>query len=44
MQERIVVAGNDPLHTVEALNADGSQTPAVVLEDGKPLTLALGAK
>jgi hypothetical protein len=40
----LVVAGNDPLHTVEALNADASQTPAVVLEDGKPLTLALGAK
>ena len=40
----LVLAGNDPLHTVEALNADGSQRPSNVLEDGKPLTLALLAK
>jgi hypothetical protein len=39
----LVLAGNDPLHTVEALNGD-AQTPAVVLEDGKPLTLTAVAK
>jgi predicted membrane-bound spermidine synthase len=32
----LVLAGNDPLHTVEALNGEGGQTPATVLEDGKP--------
>jgi hypothetical protein len=42
----LLIAGNDPLHTVEALNAENSQTPSVVLEDGKPLPLtpALAAK
>ncbi len=40
----LVIAGNDPLRTVEALNADSSQTPSVVLEDGKPLTLTAAAK
>jgi hypothetical protein len=35
----LLIAGNDPLHTVEALSAEGSQTPSVVLEDGKPLPL-----
>jgi hypothetical protein len=31
----LVLAGNDPLHTVEALNANYAETPYVVLEDGK---------
>ena len=35
----LLIAGNDPLHTVEALAADSSETPSVVLEDGKPLPL-----
>jgi hypothetical protein len=34
----LVFAGNDPLRTVQALNADSAETPATVLEDGKPLT------
>jgi len=33
----LVYAGNDPLHTVEALNGAGRQ-PEVVLEDGKPVS------
>ena len=33
----LVFAGNDPLHTAEALDAGYAQTPSVVLEDGKPL-------
>ena len=33
----LVFAGNDPLHTVEALSTSYAQTPSVVLEDGKPL-------
>ena len=40
----LVLAGNDPLHTVEALTIEGLQAPAVVLEDGKPLTLTASAK
>jgi hypothetical protein len=42
----LLFAGNDPLHTVEALGTETSQTPSVVLEDGKPapLTPALAAK
>ncbi len=32
----VVYAGNDPLHTVEALNGTGGQAE-VVLEDGKPI-------
>jgi hypothetical protein len=32
----VVYAGNDPLHTVEALNGAGAQAE-VVLEDGKPI-------
>ncbi len=42
----LLFAGNDPLHTVEALGTETSQTPAVVLEDGKamPLTAALAGK
>ena len=36
----LILAGNDPLHTVEALNADSSPTPYVVLEDGKPVKAA----
>jgi hypothetical protein len=35
----LLIAGNDPLHTVEALSAEISLTPSVVLEDGKPLPL-----
>jgi hypothetical protein len=35
----LLIAGNDPLHTVEALSAQSSPTPSVVLEDGKPLPL-----
>jgi hypothetical protein len=31
----LVFAGNDPLHTVEALRTEYAQTPYVVLEDGK---------
>jgi hypothetical protein len=33
----LVLAGNDPRHTVEALNGDLSQIPLAVLEDGKPV-------
>ena len=33
----LVFAGNDPLHTVEALNGDYGQAPDMVLEDGKPM-------
>jgi hypothetical protein len=33
----LVFAGNDPLTTAEALDAGYGPTPAVVLEDGKPL-------
>ena len=40
----LVLAGNDPLHTVQALNGAGSQSPFVVMEDGKPLTLTAAAK
>jgi len=42
----LLIAGNDPLHTVEALNVESSQTPSIVLEDGKPLKLtpAVAAK
>ncbi|HUI55284.1 MAG TPA: C45 family autoproteolytic acyltransferase/hydrolase [Bryobacteraceae bacterium] len=40
----LVFAGNGPLGTVQALNADYAETPATVLEDGKPLTLTSGAK
>jgi hypothetical protein len=36
----LILAGNDPLRTVEALKADNSQTPYVVLEDGKPIQVA----
>jgi hypothetical protein len=31
----VVYAGNSPLETARALNADG-ETPQIVLEDGKP--------
>lgn len=33
----LLFAGNDPLHTVEALNTSYAETPSVVLEDGKPV-------
>ena len=31
----LMFAGNDPLHTVEALNTNYAETPYVILEDGK---------
>jgi hypothetical protein len=40
----LLIAGNDPLHTVEALHADSAPTPYAVLADGKPLTPAVAAK
>jgi len=40
----LVFAGNDPLRTVQALNADQAETPLTVLEDGKPLNLTASAK
>jgi hypothetical protein len=40
----LIYAGNDPWHTVQALHAESSLAPYVVLEDGKPLTLAAAAK
>jgi hypothetical protein len=42
----LLIAGNDPLRTVEALRAESTQTAYAVLEDGKPLKLtpALAAK
>ena len=33
----LVYAGNDPLHTAEALRTEYAQTPYVVLQDGKAL-------
>jgi hypothetical protein len=33
----LVFAGNDPLHTVEALNTNYTQAASAVLEDGKPV-------
>jgi hypothetical protein len=36
----LLVAGNDPLHTVEALSVRDAQSPSVVLADGKPLSSA----
>ncbi len=33
----LVIAGNTPLGTVQALNSEDKPTPVVVLEDGKPL-------
>jgi len=38
----LVMAGNDPLGTVETLSADNAATPYVVLKDGKPVTSAGG--
>jgi hypothetical protein len=40
----LIFAGNDPWHTVQALNAETSSAPYVVLEDGKPLTLTVAGK
>ena len=34
----LIFAGNDPLHTVEALNTESAPTPVVVLENGKELS------
>jgi hypothetical protein len=36
----LLVAGNDPLHTVEALRLGDWQSPSVVLRDGKPVPSA----
>ena len=40
----LIYAGNDPWHTVQALNVEGSPAAYTVLEDGKPLTLAAAGK
>jgi len=40
----LVFAGNDPLHTVEALKTDYALTPSVVLEDGKAPEAAEGSR
>jgi len=40
----LVFAGNDPWRTVAAISADIGQAVSVVLEDGKPLTLAAAGK
>ena len=38
----LVMAGNDPLRTVEAAKIDNAPTAYVVLKDGKPVTLTAG--
>jgi hypothetical protein len=40
----LIYAGNDPWHTVQALSAETSQAPYVVLEDGRALTPAATGK